>query len=66
MAILSSEIGEWICIALGLEPTKVKSIYISLVAGDVAMIDVTEYINKEDGEYITEILSHYKLVKKEV
>jgi hypothetical protein len=62
MAILhDSGFGKKLCEILHLDPKKTVDIFISNKIGDVVRVNVTQIMQKEEGEELLKVLKEYRL-----
>lgn len=66
MAVHDDEFGIKLCEVLGLDPAKTRDIVIYNRVNDLVTIDVTMYLQKDEGEKLIEYLSHYELTPKPI
>lgn len=64
-SVPKSNLSIEICRILGLDPHKTKTITIRLAAQQIAYVDVTQFVPREKGKEITEVLSHFTLTRIE-
>ncbi len=60
MAKWAGKIATELCKAMGLEVSDISRLVIDCKAGDIARVDIYQYLAEKDA--IKEVLSHYKLV----
>lgn len=62
--ILGQELGQTVCQALGLDPSKIVSITIRMEANTAACVEVVRTINRAEGEQITGAMELYGLTRR--
>lgn len=61
-AVSSEELGQSICKALGLDPSKITGMVVRIELGKAASIEVTGLVDEPEANQFAEQLTRYELV----
>lgn len=65
MIVTGQKLGTELCVALGLDPTKVQYLSIQCSLSQPALVDVTYRVDSEQIEPLTQVFKTYKLHEAE-
>lgn len=60
-----NKFGAQVCEALGLDPKKVRDIYIEICTGDIARVSVESYLDANNAGELLTVLKEYTVVSRE-